>query len=580
MTEINDQNSIDDPNCIVKAFQKHSVSIIKDATNRYFFRGSDVAKALGITNISSSIQNYTEKEKELRKVDTRGGPQDIIFLSSHGVYRLLYSSKKKVAEEFREWVGDVLDDIIFNKSAELLKQLEAQKQLFIQHKEQTKQEKEELLEKTLLSQFPVNTQCIYYGEIDDTDSVGGKLVKFGMSNNLPERVKIHKKTYTNFRLTNAFKVSNQIEIENCIKQHPTLKRRIRNIMINDSNYRELICIDPTKKDPDFSLTILEEHIKQIIEENQYNIENYKKLLETNDELQNDIRRLNQRVNDLSELNAKLQTKLDTFTPLKNADEDKLKTHNKIETTGGYSMFAFQCSEFRFKVGLCKSATVESREKMYKASYPEGQLKILVNIKHPFIEKTMLYLLKRHLTNLSNDTFDGSIDDIKRILEVSSKVEDLMINNDIENIWKVLNGEVVIEQLLDNDPEVPVMKKAKRPIDQIDKNTGNIIATYPSIEAAGRALGVSGSGVGIALRNKSICQGYIFRYTGFSNEDQMQDQPVIRVKCDTGERTSYPNMSSAAKDARISVPGLRSRIITDVHVNGFHWIFDKTATHYN
>lgn len=36
-----------------------------------------------ITNIRSSIQNFTNKEKGVRKCDTLGGPQDIIFLSEN-----------------------------------------------------------------------------------------------------------------------------------------------------------------------------------------------------------------------------------------------------------------------------------------------------------------------------------------------------------------------------------------------------------------------------------------------------------------------------------------------------------------
>lgn len=122
------ESEITDPNCIVKAFQNNNISIIKDEDNKYYFRGSDVAKALEITNIRSSIQNFRSKEKGVRKCDTLGGPQDIIFLSSHGVYRLLYSSKKKIAENFREWVGDILDDIILNQSKELQKQLLLEKE--------------------------------------------------------------------------------------------------------------------------------------------------------------------------------------------------------------------------------------------------------------------------------------------------------------------------------------------------------------------------------------------------------------------------------------------------------------------
>ena len=133
------ETEITDPNCIVKAFQNKNISIIKDKDNKYYFRGSDVAKALEITNVRSSIQNFTNKEKGVRKVDTLGGPQDIIFLSSHGVYRLLYSSKKKIAERFREWVGDILDDIIFNESTELKRQLQEQKALLLEKDETIKQ---------------------------------------------------------------------------------------------------------------------------------------------------------------------------------------------------------------------------------------------------------------------------------------------------------------------------------------------------------------------------------------------------------------------------------------------------------
>ena len=58
-----------------------------------------------------------------------------------------------------------------------------------------------------------------------------------------------------------------------------------------------------------------------------------------------------------------------------------------------------------------------------------------------------------------------------------------------------------------------------------------------------------------------------------------DQPVIKICCSTGERTNFANIADAARDARISAPGIRNRILTKVHVDNFHWIFDKIATHY-
>ena len=43
---------------------------------------------------------------------------------------------------------------------------------------------------------------------------------------------------------------------------------------------------------------------------------------------------------------------------------------------------------------------------------------------------------------------------------------------------------------------------------------------------------------------------------------------------------FNTIADAAKNADISSPALRQRIITKVHLNDFHWIFDKSASHYH
>ena len=72
---------------------------------------------------------------------------------------------------------------------------------------------------------------------------------------------------------------------------------------------------------------------------------------------------------------------------------------------------------------------------------------------------------------------------------------------------------------------------------------------------------------------------MWRYAGISKEEQYADQPVIKISWSTGEKISFKTIADAAKDATISPPALRQRILTKVHTNGFHWIFDKNATHY-
>jgi prophage antirepressor-like protein len=121
--EISEEN----PNCIIKAFEDHSIFIIKEEIDNkkyYYIRANEIGSLLDIVNIRSSIQNFEEDEMVVRKVyDQKGVMQDTKFLTSRGVYRLLYSSKKPLAKKFRKWAGDILDDINFNDSKELEKQI-------------------------------------------------------------------------------------------------------------------------------------------------------------------------------------------------------------------------------------------------------------------------------------------------------------------------------------------------------------------------------------------------------------------------------------------------------------------------
>ena len=60
----------DDNNCIVKAFENNPIVILHEDINNkkiYYFKESDIGKALGIVNIRSTIQNYDDDERVIRK---------------------------------------------------------------------------------------------------------------------------------------------------------------------------------------------------------------------------------------------------------------------------------------------------------------------------------------------------------------------------------------------------------------------------------------------------------------------------------------------------------------------------------
>jgi hypothetical protein len=156
--------------------------------------------------------------------------------------------------------------------------------------EKKDKEKDKIREKTLIEQFPNNAQCVYYGIIDNLSQSGEKLIKFGNSNNLKNRVVRHKDTYSNFTLVNAFKVENKLQIENAfkvenklqienaIKENQILNKRQRELTINNKKYIELLNIDG------LSFTELDKIIQEIITSIEYTPENYEKLLNENTEL--------------------------------------------------------------------------------------------------------------------------------------------------------------------------------------------------------------------------------------------------------------------------------------------------------
>ena len=213
------------------------------------------------------------------KSDTRGGHnKEKIMLNIKTFKMFCLKAGTKKSEQIHEYyinLEETLQEVIQEESNELKLQLEKkttelQNQIIISDKD-----KDKIREKTILDQFPNNTQCVYYGIIDNLSNKNEKLVKFGNSNNLKSRVRTHKDTYLNFRLINAFKVGNKLQIENAIKENVILNERQRSLTLNNKKYIELLSIDG------INFNDLDKLIKEIITGIEYSPENYIKLLETN-----------------------------------------------------------------------------------------------------------------------------------------------------------------------------------------------------------------------------------------------------------------------------------------------------------
>jgi hypothetical protein len=259
-----------------------------DANTDFVIDLDDVWKWLDFSTKQKSkrlLEAHFVKDKDYKISTTpdtqthiRGGHnKEIIMLNVATFKRFCLKAGTKKADEILDYhikLEETLKEVSHEESTELKTQLE-QTTILLENTEKTT---EKIREKTLLEQFGRNTQCVYYGSIDNVSDTNETLIKFGNSNNLAGRVSQHKGTYSNFRLLNAFKVENKLQVENEMKEHPLFAERQRTITIKSKKYIELLSMNG------LTFTILDKTIRDIILITECNPENFKKLLDENKRL--------------------------------------------------------------------------------------------------------------------------------------------------------------------------------------------------------------------------------------------------------------------------------------------------------
>ena len=315
-------------------------------------------------------QNFSPDASGAKTKGSGGHNIQKYYLNVKTFKSLCLKAGTKRADEIHEYyikLEELIQEILEEEASEMKNKLLIKEELITQ-KDNELNEKEELIyqkdniiknanqdkyktiEKTLVSQFPVNNECIYFGTIDNTNEKGERLIKFGHSNNLPLRVQDHHKTYTNFILRDAFKVHNRQEIENAIKAHPKIKSHIRTIEVDGKNKHEILSYDATY----FTINRLSKYIKDIISEKTYSIENFNKILEENTKyreeveglaIENELLKLEN--NEYREKNEKLEHSLKTITENYEITQSNNISDNSYSSSSSSSFDIEPCLKSKF-----------------------------------------------------------------------------------------------------------------------------------------------------------------------------------------------------------------------------------------
>lgn len=83
-----------------------------DLDGGLWFVGLDVCRVLDIQKAHQALDRLDDDERGTYSVGTPGGNQDMIIVSEAGVYRLVFTSRKPIAERFKRWLAhDVIPAI-------------------------------------------------------------------------------------------------------------------------------------------------------------------------------------------------------------------------------------------------------------------------------------------------------------------------------------------------------------------------------------------------------------------------------------------------------------------------------------
>jgi len=144
--DINNEDSL-----LVKQFNGLNIQVY-GTYEEPLFKAKDIGELLEMSNIRQIIKNFNNKQKGVSLTDTPGGKQEVIFLTEQGLYKVLMRSRKKIAEDFQDWVCEVIEEIRKRGKYDLeeqlrLKKLETQKIIdennkLLEEKELQLQEKE------------------------------------------------------------------------------------------------------------------------------------------------------------------------------------------------------------------------------------------------------------------------------------------------------------------------------------------------------------------------------------------------------------------------------------------------------
>ncbi len=258
---------------IIKTFENNNAGMhitIRGTHEEPLFRASDIGAILDISKIRNTISDFDSSEKVAHTVGTPGGPQEVLFLTEKGLYQVLFTSRKPIAKQFKNWVCEVIKEIRLNGKYQLEQKIEDfSKQL--EKTEQNLNRKQEIIEELTGSKYVFNMVDYENKEVVYLIHINNYKYKYGITQNMLKRFTTHNREISRdikvIKCWNAINRTVSKRIEDAIYSYVE-HRYIKGVFENQTEIIETDNIDLViKKIDDFVIYFSEEHYKIYRDEN-------------------------------------------------------------------------------------------------------------------------------------------------------------------------------------------------------------------------------------------------------------------------------------------------------------------------
>ena len=225
-TEINVQGSYDQP----------------------LFQANHVGRALGLTNVRKTLQNIPARHKVVTTGYTLGGPQEMVFLTETGLYRCIMKSRSVIAEEFQDWVADVVAELRVHGTYSLNTQIQELKDKSQMDQQMAKlhadRMRHELLKNSLIY---AKESLVYLGKVKELED-GRTIYKIGETGNIQVRghgLRFEHAELGELMLVDVWPCHRCKDFESFILKHHLVMPHRCHEQVRGRNARELIYISST-----------------------------------------------------------------------------------------------------------------------------------------------------------------------------------------------------------------------------------------------------------------------------------------------------------------------------------------------